>query len=106
LAERVLPGGYVSGLVGGCPFSKSGFRWRVYIRMTFGWYSAVADGAEWRGKLLLARETAVGASVGADLSAEGCSLLAESLSKIMQKNRHVNNFNGFTADRNGISLNH
>jgi hypothetical protein len=73
--------------------------------MTLDWYIAVADGAEWRGKLLRARDTAVGASGGADLPARVGSLPAENLRTTMQKTRHVNNFKGFTADRNGISLN-
>ncbi len=99
-------GGDVNGLVVDRPFWRSGFRWRVYIRMTLDWYFAVADGAEWQEKLFRARETAVRASGGADLPAGVGSLPAENLRATMQKSRHVNNFKGFTADRNSISLNH
>lgn len=102
----MFPDGFVGGLVGARPFWTSDCRWQVYIRMTLGWSIAVAAGAEWRGNFFGRAGAAVGASDGADLPAEASLLPAESLSKTMQKSRHVNNFRGVTANRNGISLNH
>ena len=83
----------------------SGFRWRMCVRMTLIGYMAVAHRAEWREKLLRARDAAVEASGGADLSAEAGSFPAENLRTTMQKVRHLNHFKKFAADRRCISLN-
>jgi hypothetical protein len=65
----------------------------------------VAYGAQLQGKPLRARDLAVEASGGADLSAEISAFpFAENLRTTMQKSRRVNNFKRFAAARVCISL--
>jgi hypothetical protein len=66
---------------------------------------AVAQGAEWQGRLFRTRDAAVDASGAADLSSGAGSFPAEYLRTTMQKTRHLNHFKKFAADRTCISLN-